>query len=158
VSNENSSRRAGPLDLGWASGEKLRLGRAGICLDARRVHGKAWGTQSCFSCVPSALCSSTHLRSLFSCSSLATRSNGCFTADQKPSGNDGFHPQTHSDTELPKGSWVLFQDSQLAFPSYVRYEHFAEWGMGARQHHPLCPPESSGHRSPFFSPTLRSLR
>lgn len=104
------------LDVGWASGGKLRHGRGQICLDARGVRGEAWGIQSC---APSALHSSTHLSSLFYYSSIATRSNRYFTAEEKAAGNEGFRPQLQSEADLPKGTWVLFQDALLAFPSYV---------------------------------------
>lgn len=116
ASNESSSLQ---LDLGWAGGEKLRCRRGWICLDARRVRGKVWETQSCFSCVPRAACSGTRLPFLFHCSSTATRSSHYFTAGEKAAGNEGFYPHLHSEADLPKCSWVLFQGALLAFPSYV---------------------------------------
>lgn len=115
ASNESSSLQ---LDLGWASGGKLRHRRGWVCLDATCVHGKVWGTQSCFSCVPRAVCSSTRL-SLFYCSSTATRSNCYFTAEEKAARNEGFCPHLRPEADLAKCSWVLFWVAVLAFPSCV---------------------------------------
>lgn len=158
VSHESCSCSAGQLDLGWASSRgKLRHGRAQICLNARSVRGKAWGIQSCFSYVPSALRCSARLSSLFYFSSLATGSNLYFTTEEKAAGNEGFCPQLPSEAELPKGSWVLLQDPLLAFPSYVW--HFAKNGIWEEDSILRCLLLSLlGIVFPFLFPTLRRLR